>query len=336
VKLARHVHEPSAVLDFYQSAFEHLGALTERTWYDRLHLVAEGLSARLWHPDGALQETELCFPDPDTLAPRDAAREIFPGCPLTFRLAELLRPRPLPLERGLLAAGERDTAPTADVAEKLWRAQHPGASRWRLDSPFSLAHHFSLLALVRCEVQAIDQHWSLHRLALSLPDGARDDALAQSLDSASLATPPDTGCAWPACVAAEWGQMLSAALVEELQTELGSVRARQENGLRRELDRVDDYFQNYERELAARAARSSSETAKVRTADRLAAAKAEHARRREDQVRRHEIRVIPHLDALLLLAETAWQATVTSTRGHESLTESALYIPRARRWQRRG
>jgi hypothetical protein len=49
-------------------------------------------------------------------------------------------------------------------------------------SPFTASNHFSLVALVHCEIQAIDQHWSLHRLALSWPDGARGEALVGSLD----------------------------------------------------------------------------------------------------------------------------------------------------------
>ena len=42
---------------------------------------------------------------------------------------------------------------------------------------FRIAHDvsvYSLIALARCDIQAIDQHWSLHRLALSLPGGERD------------------------------------------------------------------------------------------------------------------------------------------------------------------
>jgi hypothetical protein len=332
MKLARLVHEPSALLEFFQQALEHCGALTDRSWHDRLQVVAQGPAARLWNPDGALHEAELYFTEPDASTPRQADREVFPGSPLTLRLAELLRPHPLAVERVVLAAAERAAAPAADVAEKLWRAQRPGVSRWRLETPFAAAHHFSLLALARCEIQAIDQHWSLHRLVLSLPKGQRDESLAAALDLAELAPPSASGPAWPALVPTRWGPLLSAALAEELESELGSIRTRQENYLRRELDRVDDYFESYAQELQTRAARTSSETTRMRTAERLAAAKAEHARRREDQLRRHEIRVIPHLDAWLLLAEPAWQATVTSTRGHETATETALFVPRSRRW----
>ena len=54
MKLARLPHEPAALVDFYQETLEHIGALCERTWFDRLEVVAEGRAARLWHADGDL------------------------------------------------------------------------------------------------------------------------------------------------------------------------------------------------------------------------------------------------------------------------------------------
>ena len=83
-----------ALVDFYDEALTALGALCERTWHDRLEVVADGTSARLWNDAGDLHEVELWFPAPDDTAPREAAKEVFPGCPLTFRLAEALRPAP--------------------------------------------------------------------------------------------------------------------------------------------------------------------------------------------------------------------------------------------------
>ena len=138
--------------------------------------------------------------------------------------------------------------------------------------------------------------------------------------------------AWPAPEPARWQTFLRTALEADLAAELAAVRARQENYLRRELDRIDEYFANYEQELTARAARSASQSAKLKTADRLAAAKAEHARRRADQVARHEIRVQPHLDALLLVAEPAWRGSLQVERAHVAQTVEALFVPRARKW----
>jgi len=332
MKLARLSHDPAALLDFFQQGLEHLGAVCERTWHDRLQLVAEGAAARLWNADGALQEADLHFVAAADTAPRDAAKEVFPGCPLTFRLAETLRPSPLPLERAVLQTTGPGEPPSTGVAGKLWHAQWPGAVRWQLATPFAPVHHFSLLALVRCEIQAIDQHWSLHRLALSLADGQLDEALAADLQFLQLAPEASEPIAWSTHDQAAWLELLRAALEQELSGDLTRVRARQENYLRRELDRIDDYFDHYEQELTQRADRTTSDSARLRTNDRLAAAKAEHARRRQDQVQRHEIRVIPHFDALLWLAEPAWQTTVSFLESNQPRRVEAVLVPRARRW----
>jgi hypothetical protein len=316
-------------LDFYQEALEHLGAVCDRSWFDRLQLVAEGAAARLWNENGGLYETELHFPEPDTSGPRDAAREVFPGCPLTFRLSETLLRGDLQLERAIIAG--RTEPPRLEVAEKLWKAERPGDVRWHLEKEFISTHHFSLLALVRCEIQAIDQHWSLHRMAISLPDGERDDALAAELDLLEV-TDTFEPVNWPPCNPAHLGELLSRALARVLAGEIESVRARQESYLRRELDRVDRYFAGYAEELTQRASRSHSDNTKLRVQERLAAAKAEHLRRREDQVQRHEIRILPRIDALVLMAEPAWRAAVTVTRHGAHHTTNALFVPRLRRW----
>lgn len=332
MKLARLSHDPAALVDFYQEALEHAGAVCERSWFDRLELVAEGRAAQLWNETGTLHETELHFVSPDTVAPRDAAREVFPGCPLTFRLAEMLLPKNLALERAVFVEDGRSQPPTADVAERLWRAQWPHDGRWRLESAFTPTHHFSLLALARCEIQAIDQHWSLHRLALALPDGERDESLAATLDFAELAAEPALTVSWPPCDPFRWAKLLEQALRQELAEELLSIRIRQENYLRRELDRVDDYFEGYAAELKQRAARRQSDHMKFKMEERLAAAQAEHSRRRQDQIQRHEIRILPRFDALLLLAEPAWQAVVAVTHHGQSRVQTAHFAPRARRW----
>jgi len=331
VKLARLPHEPSALLEFYQESLEHLGALCERTWHDRLQLVAEGAAAMLWNDNGALHETELHFPPADASGPRHAATEVFPGSPLTFRLAESLRPLPLPIERVVLAA-ESPRPPADDVAEKLWHAQFPHSARWRMVAPFRAAHAFALLALVRCEIQAIDQHWSLRRIALSLPDGSRDEDLAARLTFAQAESAGTDDVPWPLVNLDALRQSLSSAVEIELADDLAAIRARQENYLRRELDRIDGYFEHYEAELTARAKRAGTGT-KMKSTDRLAAARLEHSRRREDQVKRHELRIIPHLDALLLVAEPAWQTQVTFQEHNQPRTAEALFNPRARRWQ---
>ncbi len=334
MKLERLPHDPGVVLDFFEESLSTLGSLCERTWHDRLELVAEGRAAALWNPDGALYTGELHFTPADVTGARDAAREVFPGCPLTFRLAETLRPVPLPLERVVLASDNATARPPdVAVAEKLWHGQFPNSSHWRLRSAFQRAWHFSLVALSRCEIQAIDQHWSLHRVALSLPGGAVDDSLARELTFGQPVETAPAAVNWPPPDPGQWHRLLTRALELELNHELSGILHRQEHSLRRELERIDQYFANYELELGTRARRTAKEGVKIKSAERLAAAKAEHARRRADQVARHEIRVIPHLDALLLTAETAWTAEIQVERNHQPQNLQARLVPRARRWE---
>lgn len=332
MQLSRLKYDPHAVLDFFDQGLAALGALSERTWHDRLEIVAEGRAAALWNAEGAMFTGELRFAPPDVASARDAGREVFPGCPLTFRLAEALRQAPVQLERLVLADASPPRPPDLAVVEKLWRGQFPDTPRWRLLAPFQLSFHFSLLALVRCEIQAIDQHWSLRRLAVSLPDGNADQSLAESLPFAQMAGNAPGRMDWPAPDPTHWSGLLEKALEGDLADEIAPIRSRQENSLRRELDRIDDYFEKYEEELTARASRSGSESVKLKTGDRLAAAKAEHVRRRADQLARHEIRVCPHVDALLLTAETAWSAPLEIQRGHHTQEMTARFVPRARRW----
>src|ERR1051325_2453608 len=62
----------------------------------------------------------------------------------------------------------RPPAPAA--GEKLWHKQFGHGVN--LDSAvWAKAWHFSAIALVRCEAQAIDQTWTYHRVAISLSDG---------------------------------------------------------------------------------------------------------------------------------------------------------------------
>jgi len=331
MKLDRASYDPAAVLDFYEQSLSALGALCERTWHDRLEVVAEGRAAELWSTGGALHAVELRFAPAETPTARDADREVFPGCPLTFRLAEALRPSPLVLEKAALRFDLRQQKPPEnEVAEKLWRAQFASTNRWRLNGEWKLCSHFSLLALVRCEIQAIDQHWSLHRVAISLPGGEPDDGLARELDYAQVVG--DEGIPWPKPDLPAWQAHLAKALEGDLAGSLSAVRSRQENSLKRELERLDEYFEHYEQELDARAKRTGKEEVKQKTAERLAAARAEHERRRADQLLRHQIHIVPHFDALLLVAEPAWRASLLVEQDHKSHSLEAAFVPRARQW----
>lgn len=332
MKLERLAHAPGPAADFFEEALGSLGALSERTWHDRLQVVAEGSAARLWNADGQLVEKELFFPSPDETAPRQADHEVFPGCPLTFRLVESLAADGLVLHRAVVPPADKLRAPTPDVAERLWRLQFPATSRWRMETNFAGDWHCSLIAVVRCEIQAIEQHWSLHRLAVSLPAGESDTDLAQDLHLLALTTNGPDRNEWPAPAPEAWQVHLQHALEQDLEIDLAQVRQRQENYLRRELGRVDDYFENYLKELGGRLARSRSAETKTKLADRRRAAHAEHDRRRQDQVRRHEIRIIPHVDALLLLAEPAWTGTLLVSEHGEPHRQTARWLPRTRRW----
>ena len=332
MKLARLPHDPGKLMDFFHEGLEALGAVCERSWHDRLQLVAEGAAARLWNPEGSLLETEIHFPPVSETAPRHAEREVFPGCPLTFHLVESLRPSTLPLGRAILQSPDKAKPPAPEVAEKLWHSQMPGATRWKLETPFIAHWHFSLLVLERCEIQAIDQHWSLHRVAISLPDGQRDESLASQLDFHQLEAQTIDPVPWPSPDLKLWHQLIRDRLEGDFANDLSAIRLRQENYLRRELERIDSYFESYGRELRERLDRKRPENTRLKVEERLAAAKAEHGRRRQDQVHRHEIRVIPHLDALLLLAEPAWKTRTSFVRKNEACSAEALFVPRARRW----
>ena len=332
MKFPRLSHDPGMLIEFFEEGLTALGAVCERSWHDRLDLVAEGRAASLWNAAGDFVEKQLRFVPLDATGGRDADTEVFPGCPLTFRLAETLRGGTLQVERAALQPFDQNRPPSCDAVERLWHAQFPACPRWRLEGPFQFDWHFSVLLLARCEIQAIDQQWSLHRLALSFADGRRDDSLAEKLDFAAVNPRPDETISWPALDLPRWQERIVAALTEELTGDLARIRARQANYLRRELDRIDDYFENYERELQQRVGRSRSHDAQSKLEQRLAAARLEHERRRSDQVQRHEIRVIPHLDGLLLVAEPAWGAIVSWDEHHHDRRVAARFLPRARRW----
>jgi hypothetical protein len=333
MKLARSSQSPSEAIDFYEQALTTLGAVCERTWHDRLNLIAEGVAARLWNPDGSLHEADLHFAPADAISARDPDREVFPGCPLTFKITEALRPAPVVLERFFLADPHASRPPETLVAEKLWRSQFPETKCWRLIGPLIAVDHFSLIALIRCEIQAMDQSWAAHRVAFSLTDGSLDDDLAEKIafQNTNESAP---SVDWPIFDPSYCQRLLARALEIELTQDIASARARQQNSLRRELDRIDDYFKNYQRELSERAARSRAESSRTKVADRLGAAKVEHERRRFDQISRHEIRVIPHIDALLLAAEKAWRGRIEIDATKRSEPVAALFVPRLRRWKR--
>lgn len=333
MKIHRLDYDPTSALVFYQESLSVLGALCERTWHDRLEVLAEGRAAKLWNQDGALHQQELLFASADASGARDAGREVFPGCPLTFHLFETLRPAPVVLEKIVLAPTAQQHTPDPAVVEKLWRSQYPGTRRWRLAAEVKPAFHFSLVAIVRCEIQAIDQHWSLQRIAIALPDGEADELLARELPLLEVAADGQSEVEWPRLEPSQWWPLLGTALELEMGPEVGTMRSRQQQYLQRELARLDDYFAQYEQELAQRSSRGGPAST-VKGAERLEAARAEHARRRQDQVARHEICVQPHVDGLLLVAEPCLRASLEVEEQRAAQALCATFVPRARRWFR--
>lgn len=328
MKLTRLSAAPGPLLEFVEQGLERLGAACERTWHDRLEVVAEGAAARLWRDDAGLHEIELHFPEVNATGPRDATRQVFVGGPLTFRLVDLLwqqHGREARLCLGPSLAG--DAPPATPIAAKVWLNQF-GVPAQIGDQGWERTWHFSVVAAVRCEVQAIEQHWSCHRIALSVADGERDGALERELEFLE-GQPSAAGLSWPS-PSPQWPAWLERALRSDLAAELDDVRRRQERFLRRELARVDEYFLHYASELRGRMERVHKTESRQRYEARLRAAESEHQRRRADQVQRHEIRIIPHVDAVLWVAEPAWRTHVQGRHGERLGLRT--FVLRSRRW----
>jgi len=91
-----------------------------------------------------------------------------------------------------------------------------------------------------------------------MPGGESDESLARDMAFHHETAQSAADIVWPAPDPARWRELLQRAFEGEVAGEVARVRVRQENSLRRELERIDDYFENYERELTARANRSWS------------------------------------------------------------------------------
>jgi hypothetical protein len=321
------------LIEFFEEGLHSLGAICERSWHDRLEVLAEGDAARLWREDGELFSGEVYFRDTSSPDAANAPTEVFPGCSLTFRLVEALWRRYLGHSRVCLSPDISTKAPSHEVADKLWQAQFGPHAGWRT-TPFLRTWIFSAVAAVRCEVQASEQSWSSHRFAFTLPNGERDNSLEFTLEQLIQVEPAETE--WPSLNSNAMADWVGGALHSELALELSRIKERQQRFLRRELHRVDEYFENYARELRERMDRQHKEEAMKRYADRLEATLLEHNRRRTDQIERHTIRVVPHVDALLTVAEPAFGTQVFWQHGRDERIAFALFVPRTRRWYLRG
>jgi hypothetical protein len=323
---------PEYLIDFFEEGLSSLGAVCERSWHDRLEVLAEGEAARLWRNEGDLFSGELHFLDGSLPEAGNPETDVFPGCPLTFQLVEALWAHHVVHSRACLSTGAVMKAPAQDVAQKLWQAQFGPCADWRVTTPFLPARVFSLVIALRCEIQATDQSWSCHRLAFTLPGGERDASLELMLEQLSPVGPVAEEPDWPAVDASAVPDWIGRALLSELAPELSKIKERQQNFLRRELSRIDSYFENYSRELHSRMRRQRKEDVIKRYADRLEATRVEHNRRRTDQIERHTIHLLPHVDATLTVAEPALVATVSCRAGRAERSTRAIFVPRTRRW----
>lgn len=327
MKLSRLAYDPAYLLDFYEEILGSCGCLCERTWYDQLFVIPGGRGVTFW-PSGA-SEANLRFRSNSESAAIDPARDVFPGSPLNLSICESVLSQ-LTVHRVALRTGDQKP-PDPDLVERRWNSQFPGRVKMRTTTPFVASAHFSIVAALRCEIQAVDQHWSQHRLAINLATGEPDPQLAEQLailEPWSDPAPFD----WPEFRQEECRKVLLAALGREAGATVKSVKDRQSKYLQRELATVDRYYADYAGALAGRLIRTRSEAGRSKMQERLEAAKLEHQIRRIDQIKRHEIHVHAHVDALLMVAEPAHKTQVHYVQERQERQQIALWIPRMRSW----
>jgi hypothetical protein len=234
------------------------------------------------------------------------------------------------LHRAALRTGERKP-PDHTLVERRWNNQFSGHVRMQITTPFVAAAHFSVVAALRCEVQAVDQHWSQHRVAINLKNGESDPQLAEQLAILEPWNDP-LPIDWPKLNPEQCRTGLLAALEREALPAVKSIRDRQLQYLQRELATVDRFYRDYEENLASRLNRSRSDSGRAKMQERLEAARQEHQIRRIDQIKRHEIRVNAHVDALLIIAEPSYRTRIQYVCQRREHQCNALWVPRARSW----
>ena len=62
MKFPRLSHDPGMLIEFFEEGLTVLGAVCERSWHDRLDLVAEGRAASLWNTSGGRFPTQGMAP----------------------------------------------------------------------------------------------------------------------------------------------------------------------------------------------------------------------------------------------------------------------------------
>jgi len=86
MKLSRIKTRSEQLVEFCEEALRSFGAVSERSWYDRLEVLAEGETAHLLQNDADFFSGELRFHEAGLSQASNTGIEVFPGCPLIFRL----------------------------------------------------------------------------------------------------------------------------------------------------------------------------------------------------------------------------------------------------------
>ena len=139
----------------------------------------------------------------------------------------------LAVHRAALRTGEQKP-PDLGLVERRWNNQFPNRVKMRMTTRFVASAHFSIVAALRYEIQAVDQHWSQHRLAINLSTGEPDPQLAEQLPILEPWNNP-VPFNWPQFRQDECRKALLAALEQEAGATVKSVKDRQSKYLQREL-----------------------------------------------------------------------------------------------------
>lgn len=324
---------PESLIHFFSDGLQSLGGVCERTWYDKLEVIIEGAGARAWDPESELVHRELHFPAVDASSPKAAETDVFPGCPLIFQLAETLWKEAPTSFRIVSDGGGENEKPSPEVLRRVWELTRSGQGKPDF-SPATATRYFSMVFVVRLEIQSIEQHWTMHRIACSCTEGWRDHDLETNLLMlAPGRAAADEEICWPDFSIKQQDELLRHVL-GGIHGDIAPVLSRQQKYLEKELRRIDHYFAGQVSELESRRSGRGSKQGSAKIDERIAATRAEHTRRREDQVQRHEVVVLPHVDAVVCVAERAWRSRVRVLRGRAAAADDGVFVfvPRLRRW----
>src|SRR4029077_12328265 len=112
---------PEHLMGFFEEGLHSLGAICERSWHDRLEVLAEGDAARLWREDEELFSGEVYLRDTSSNGTPNAQTDVFPCCQLTVRLVEALWRRYLGHSRVCLSPDISTKAASKKILNNLWQ-----------------------------------------------------------------------------------------------------------------------------------------------------------------------------------------------------------------------